>query len=315
MLPMPAGIVVSRNNVLSVNSISPAKQQEFMRKLNKKKIKWIVKEMEKRVVGAWTISKLQKITPRHARRVYRSYRDCKNPVILKPGRKSREITEQERQLVTNTYKEYFVGATMLEEILDEKGIHINHNRIHKIMLEQGFAKHEEKKQKRRKYCRYERKHSLSLVHSDWAEHKEWKFILIEDDASRFVTGSGRFKHATSENGIKVFKRSLEWGVPKQFHSDNGSVFRANEQEGKRRGEADFEKVVREAGIKQIFARVKHPQSNGKMEKLVDTIKKLWDKTRSFEKAVEHYNYKRPHRSLTNGKLRTPYQAFLDKMRK
>jgi len=306
-------LVLSRNNFLSVNDISPAKQQELMKKLNKRKIRWIVKQMKRREMGAWTIAQIQGVTPRWTREVYKKYKGCKDPILLKPGRKPMPITEQERKLVIDTYKEYLVGATMIEQILDEKGIHINHSRIHRILLEEGFAKQEQRKKKRRKWIRYERKHSLSLVHSDWAEYKGWKFILIEDDASRFITGYGKFKHATAENGIKVFKKSLRWGTPKQFHSDNGSVFRANEQEGKRKGEADFEKVVREAGIKQIFTRVKHPQGNGKMEKLVGTIKILWGKLGSFEKAVEHYSCKKPHWSLNNGKTRTPYQAFLDKM--
>ena len=65
---------------------------------------------------------------------------------------------------------------MIEQILDEKGVHINHNRIHKIMLEEGLAKPNLKKQKKRKYKCYERKHSLSLVHTDWAEYKGMKFI-------------------------------------------------------------------------------------------------------------------------------------------
>lgn len=286
-----------------------------MKKLNKRKIRWIVREVRRRNMGLYTTAKIQNITPQHVCRVYKKYKNCKDPILLRPGRKPRLITDQERKLVLDTYKEYLVCATMIEQILDEKGAHINHSRIHRILLEAGFAKQEQKKKKRRKWIRYERKHSLSLVHSDWFEYKGWKFMLIEDDASRFITGYGKFKHAIVKNAVKVFKQSLRWGLSKQFHSDNGSVFRANEQEGKEQGESSFEEVVREAGIKQIFTRVKHPQGNGKMEKLGDTIKVLWRKTGSLDKAVKLYNYKRPHRSLTNGKLRTPYQAFLDKMRK
>lgn len=288
-----------------------------MKKLNKTKIKWIVREMEKREKGAWTIGQIQNISPQHARYVHKKYKDCKNPVMKKPGRKPKEIAKDERRAVVEAYKEYLVCATMLEKILRERRIIINHNKIHKIMLEEGLAKHEKNKQKQRSFCRYQRKHSLSLVHSDWFEYKKWKFILIEDDASRFLTGSGKFKHSTVDNGKKVFKQSLKWGVPKQFHSDNGSVFRANEQEGKKKGEGEFEKAVREAGVHQIFTRVSHPRGNGKAEKLGDTMKKLWDKLGSFEKAVEHYNYKKPHWALITkeGKLKTPYQAFLDKKRK
>ena len=288
-----------------------------MKKLNKKKIKWIVREMDKREMGAWSIGQQQKISPQHVRYVHKKYKDVKDPVLKKPGRKPRPITKDERRLVIETYKEYLVCATMIEQILDERGIHINHNRIHRIMLEEGLAKPEEKKQKRRKYKCYERKHSLSLVHMDWFKFKGKWYILYEDDASRFITGSGEFPNRSSDNAWRVFKKSLKHGVPKQLHSDNDSTFKANEQEGKKKGECDYQKKVKESDVHQIFARPRHPQSNGKNEKLVGTIKRLIRKGKSFRGAVKHYNYKKPHWGLiTNeGNLRTPYQAFLDKKRK
>ena len=139
--------------------------------------------------------------------------------------------------------------------------------------------------------------------------------MFEDDASRFILSHGAFKHANKENTIKVFKKSLRYGIYKQLHSDNGSVFRANDQEGKRQGEADFQKEVKKFKIKQIFTRIRYPQGNGKLERLNWTIKCLWKQLGSLDKAVYHYNYKRPHSGLTNGKLRTPYQAFIEKSRK
>lgn len=286
-----------------------------MKKLNTKKIKWIVKEGDKREKGFYTIAGAQKITPRHARRVYKKYKDTQEPKLLACGRKPKPIGEEERKIVINTKKEFRVGATMIEQILDEKGIHINHNRIHRILLEAKLAKEEQKKKKSRAYKSYQRKHSLSLEHGDWFEFKGWKIMLVEDDASRFITGYGKFKQATAENTIKVFERSLKWGKPKQFHSDHGSQFICNEKEGKKQGESDFTKVLKSYEVKQIFARIKRPQANGKVERLISTIKRLWVELGSLEKSVKHYNYKRPHRSLTNGKLRTPYQAFLEKQRK
>ncbi len=115
--------------------------------------KWIVREMEKREIGAWTIAKIQDITPRHARRVHKKYKGIKDPKLLPCGRKPREITKEEREAVVKAYREYLVGATMIEQILEEKDIHINHNRIHKILLEEGLAKQQQKK---RKWIRYEK---------------------------------------------------------------------------------------------------------------------------------------------------------------
>ena len=145
-----------------------------MKKLNKKKIKWIVREVERRDRGVWTIAQIQNITKQHAYRVHRKYKDTKNPVIKKCGRKSKPITDEERKLVIDTFHEFKVGATMIEQILDEKDIHINHNRIHRVLLEEGLAKQEFRKKKKRNWIRYERRHSLSLVHSDWFEFKKKK---------------------------------------------------------------------------------------------------------------------------------------------
>lgn len=285
-----------------------------MRKLNIKKIKWVVKEVERREMGVWTIAKTQGITPRWARELPRKYKD-EEIALKKPGRKPKPIPNTERKLVIDIYKEYLVCATMIEQILDEKGKHINHNRIHKILLEAGLAKHEDNKKKRRKYKCYERKHSNSLWHTDWFQYKGKWYILFEDDASRFVTGHGEFSNRSSANAWKVFKQSLKYGVPKQLHSDNDSTFKANKQDEKNEAECEYQKKVKAVGVKQIFARRRYPQGNGKNEKLNGTIKSLMRKGLSFQKAVKHYNFKKPHWGLTNGKLRTPYQAFLDKMRK
>lgn len=65
--------------------------------------------------------------------------------IVKCGRKPRPITNEERKIVIQTYKEIITGATMIEQYLDEKGIHINHNRIHRILLEAKLAREEQKK--------------------------------------------------------------------------------------------------------------------------------------------------------------------------
>jgi len=286
-----------------------------MKKLNKKKVKWIIREVDKREKGAWTIGQIQNITDRHVRRVYSKYKDGGEPEFKKCGRKPRPITDEEKKLVIDTYNEYFASATMIEQILDEKGIHINHNRIHRILLEAGLAKPNIRKQKKRKYKCYERKHSLSLAHTDWVTYKRKKFIMFEDDASRFILAHGEFKNESKANAIEVFRKSLKYGKYKQLHSDNDRIFKASKQEGKKQGEADFEKEVKSVGIKQIFTRVRYPQGNGKLERLNGTIKRLWEQLGSLDKAIEHYNYKRPHCGLTNGKLKTPYQAFLEKLRK
>ncbi|MBI3623957.1 transposase, partial [Candidatus Pacearchaeota archaeon] len=295
--------VLSQNKVTSTNKISSAVKQSLMKKLNKKKIKWIVKEVERRELGVWTIARTQNITKQHAYRVAKRFKN-NEPEFKKCGRKPKQITDEERNIVIQTYKEIRSSAVMIEQYLDEKGVHIGHNRIHKILLGAKLAKEEHRKKNRRKWVRYERKHSNSLWHTDWFEYKGKQSIIYIDDASRFVPSHGEFGNANTENSLKVFKKGLKYGIPRQVMSDHGTQF-----------ENQFTEGIKEVGSKHIKARVKHPQSNGKAERVIQTIKKLWNELGSFDKAVEHYNKKKPHMSLTNGKLRTPHQAFLDKKRK
>jgi len=287
-----------------------------MKKLNKKKIKWIVSEVTKREKGVWSIAQTQNITKQHAYKVYRKYHNNPEPKLLPCGRKPTPISEQERMIVKQTYAEFQVGATMIEQILDEKGIHINHNRIHRIMLEEGIAKKEPKKSRRRSWVRYERKHSNSLWHADWFQYKFKDCLLIIDDASRFIVHCKEYPDAQIDKSCNGFLEAIkEWGIPKQFMTDHGSNFVTIEVVGMEKGDSQLTKLLKSYKTKHIRARVKHPQSNGKAERAVGTMKQLWEKLGSLDKAVKHYNYKRPHRSLTNGKLRTPYQAFIEKSRK
>ena len=77
-----------------------------MKKLNEKKIKWIIKEVDKRDMGVWTIAQIQDITKQHAYRVYKKYRDKIEPKLLHCGRKPRKISEEDRRIVIETFREY-----------------------------------------------------------------------------------------------------------------------------------------------------------------------------------------------------------------
>jgi putative transposase len=66
------------------------------------------------------------------------------------------------------FSEYKVNALALEKVIRRvHKVHIPHNRIHRVLKEHDKAFDEPAKKKRRKWVRYERKHSLSLVHTDW----------------------------------------------------------------------------------------------------------------------------------------------------
>ena len=54
------------------------------------------------------------------------------------------------------------------------------------------------------------------------------------------------------------------GKPASILTDHGSQFYANESKARKRGE--YKKKLVEMGIRQILARINHPQTNGKLER-------------------------------------------------
>lgn len=303
-------IVLSRNKVISRNKVGFVEIPELMKKLNQKKIRWIVREMERRELSMHQIARIQKISRFHAWRVWWKYRNDKKPRLLPCGRKPIPLIDEEVELVKKMKEETNFGAVNIEKVLAEKGVKMSHNRIHAILRQEGLAREQPAKSKRRKWVRYERKHSNSLAHADWFEHEGRQIILYEDDASRLITGFGEFDAATTENALKVFDEAVKnWGAPKQLMTDHGTQFCAVEEH-----EYQFTEHLKSKGVEHIMARVKHPQSNGKLERLVLTMRGLLKWKASLKEAVKFYNEKRPHMSLENGHLRTPLQAFHEKLR-
>jgi len=114
----------------------------------------------------------------------------------------------------------------------------------------------------------------------------------------------------------VLEQAIQsYGIPKQLITDHGVQFTSLPRETCSNPRPnEFQLFLERYDIRHIKARVKHPQSNGKVERAGQTLQKLWKHFHCWDNAVSYYNFKRPHSSLENGCLRTPYQAFLDKTR-
>jgi putative transposase len=226
------------------------------------------------------------------------------------GRRPERPSEKEIRAVLDVKKEMGFGACNIEKVLSERGIRIPHNKIHRILLENGLANNEPKKGKRRKWIRYERRHSNSMWHADWTHYKNDNILFYEDDSSRLITGYVLSKNATTDITISTFDKAVEkWGKPREVLTDRGTQFCVDETEKYR-----FREHLKSLGIKHILARVKHPQTNGKVERLNHTIFQLIKLKGSLDAAVKFYNEERPHMSLENGHLRTPLRAFHEKKR-
>jgi putative transposase len=283
-----------------------------MTKLNKRKVRWIVKHFGEGM-SVYQISKIQGITPRHARRTIKRYSDSKLYIVGEeykrpPGRSFQNIDEKERLLVLNRFENDPNCATVMEKIIEvEDGMHIPHNRIHRILAEAGKVEFVDKKIRRKKWVRYERRHSNSLWHTDFCDINGRYVIAYIDDASRLITGYGIFDAATTDNALLVLKSAIKlFGIPRQIMTDHGTQFCANEEH-----EYRFREELKQMGIEHIMAKVKRPQSNGKIERFFGTLKRLLKHFNSdLDRAIICYN-NRYHLSLDT----SPMKAFELKKRR
>ncbi len=265
----------------------------------------------------YTTYQARKIAGISVRRVNQVWADYNKTGIIpeigiRNGRPHKLVEGWEMSMVKEAYQKYRVSADTLERLIRrDYDKQIGHNRIHKIMLGLGFARRKKKKDIRKKdWIRYERRHSLTAVHIDWHYNcKIWVFAVI-DDASRKILALIECYSPTTDQSINGMEEALRFGKIKQCISDHGSQFVANIVDGDSR----FKAYLKSKEIKQILCKIKHPQSNGKVEKWFNTYDNHRHAFESKEEFLKWYNEIRPHRSLNFEELETPQQAFIRKLK-
>ncbi len=113
-----------------------------------------------------------------------------------------------------------------------------------------------------------------MVHLDWHtsinDGKKVFVCAVLDDSSRRILAGGEFDPETTENSLWLLREAMNkfgWltGI-REVLTDRGTQFYANKRD--KNGDADsrFEEFLEKNKIKHIKARVKHPQTNGKLER-------------------------------------------------
>jgi len=289
-------------------------------KLNRRKIHWIIRQKQEGASSREIGNEID-ITCRRIEQIWKYFKDygCEPIIGENVGRPCKPYDENEAQIIKEAHLRFGFGARMLEVILKKMyDISIPHNRIHMYLLSQGLSVQDPKKQKRRKWVRYERKHSMSAGHIDWHENAKtgMKVCVILDDASRKILAGGEFQTINTENSILIVDQMVWnywWLCPmRELIMDHGSEFGGIRVLENGNSNSRFKNYLEELGIKPIMARVKHPQTNGKLEKWFDTYRRFRQNFDLLREFIEWYN-DRPHGSLDFDKLETPNQAFMRKM--
>lgn len=286
-----------------------------MYKLTFKKRVWLVKEYLKGV-SASRLAMAQKIHRRCVYQILEKYKQFGWDGLKdhKTGRPEISLNPNAEIIILDLRKRFGYGACMIEQLMKRKGFSISHRQIEKLLIRNNLVVPNTKKQKCRKWVRYELPNPNDLWHTDWSYDPFTgnQLSVYIDDRTRLVTSYGIFKRATTEISVALLRSGIaDYGKPKAVMTDHGAQYYANRPEAKQEN-TQFRKALDILGIKHYLARVNRPQTNGKVERFFLTYKTEFatGTFTSIKDFIRHYNEDRPHMSLS---YKTPKEVWNDLM--
>jgi len=282
-----------------------------MYKLTFKKRVWIVKQYLKGT-SADKIALAQRINRRCVYQLIDRYNSFGWEGLKdhKTGRSEIVLNKNAEIIIFDLRRRFGYGACRIEQLLKKKGFGISHRQIEKLLVRNGLVEPNVKKQKSRKWVRYELPNPNDLWHTDWTHDPftDKNLSVYIDDRTRLITSHGIFSNATTENTLAILRAGIfEYGKPKSIMTDHGAQYYANRLECKQEN-TQFRITLDVLGIKHYLARVNRPQTNGKVERFFLSYKTEY-MTGTFtgiKDYIKHYNEFRPHMSLN---YKTPKEVW------
>jgi transposase InsO family protein len=191
--------------------------------------------------------------------------------------------------------------------------------IWRILSARGFVTPQPHKRPKSSYCRFQCEQPNQMWATDtthWvlADGTGVEILNILDDHSRYCLASTTrqtFKAADVDHDYQ--QAAANHGDPAALLTDNGAIFTGQSRGG---GRVALEVTLAARGVRPVHTRPYHPQTNGKVERFHQTLKK-WLRSQPPARTLaqlraqlrtfgEYYNNVRPHRALGR---RTPAQAY------
>lgn len=204
--------------------------------------------------------------------------------------------------------------------------------IARHLTRSGLVSPAPKKRPKSSYIRFAAEQPNECWQADFTHHRlsrpdgrpgaDTEILTWLDDHSRFALSVTAHHRVTGPLVLAQFRLAVaEHGIPASTLTDNGMVF-TTRLSGGHRGAGTrngFEHELRRLGIIQKNGKPNHPQTQGKVERFQQTMKK-WLRARPeqpgmiddlqalLDAFVEEYNHHRPHRSLPH--RATPATAYI-----
>jgi len=282
-----------------------------MYKLTYNKRVWIIKQYNQGVSPA-KIALAQRIHRRCVYQILEKFREFGWHGLKdhKTGRPETVLNKNAEIIVLDLRNRYGYGACRIEQLLKKKGFSISHRQIEKLLKRNGLVQPNIKKQRPRKWVRYQLPNPNDMWHTDWTydPFTTWQLSVYLDDRTRLITSYGISKTQTAASSISLLKAGIAFcGKPKTVMTDHGATYYANRPECNQKN-TQFRQALDILGIKHYVARVNRPQTNGKVERFFRTYKEEYTRStfKSLKDFIKHYNNHRPHMSLN---YKTPKEVW------
>jgi transposase InsO family protein len=203
--------------------------------------------------------------------------------------------------------------------------------IARYLARSGLVVPEPKKRPKSSYIRFAAEQPNECWQSDFTHYRltrpdgrpgaDTEILTWLDDCSRYALSVSAHHRVTGPIVLATFRQTAaEHGIPVSTLTDNGMVFTTRLSGGPRGAGTrnGFEHELRRLGVVQKNGKPNHPQTQGKVERFQQTMKKwlraqpeqpsmIDDLQALLDAFVEEYNEHRPHRSLPH--RATPATAY------
>ncbi len=196
-------------------------------------------------------------------------------------------------------------------IIDHEGFAISESTVYRILRKEGLVKRQETQIMAAKefHIKTTRPHQMWATDASYFRVVGWGYyylVTVMDDYSRFILAWKLQKDMSADSLIEVVQQAVDatgmTDVPVEDRtrllSDNGAGYVS-------RAFRDYLKLV---GIGHILAAPYHPQTNGKMERYQQSLKREvnqlpYELPSELEQAISdfvaYYNFRRYHKALGN----------------
>jgi len=242
-----------------------------------------------------------------------------------PKRSPLKHTKQEEEIILNSVNlhTHLNHRSLAHRIFRDKGIFVSESLVYRILKKHNLIrprrrfKIEATESWKRQPTEPNQIWHIDISYIPCGRNEQgrilfWYLIVVLDGYSRYVISWDLFPDMSKERCYQVvdqalFLAQLPPDKRPRLVSDNGKQFRA------RRSREFFKELL---NIQQIFTRSHHPQTNGKIERLFETVKYEALYRNDYSSAEEArqilleffdtYNNHRLHQSLGH---RTPQEVY------